>query len=421
MDHSQARRYIDECYKQGSVYGLEAVTALVKAMGEPQNGQNIIHIAGTNGKGSVGAFIAAVLTEAGYSTGRFISPSVFCYEERFQLNGEYIKNDDLADIITAVANAAEGIAEQPTGFELETAAALYYFKSKKCDFSLVECGLGGRADATNVIANNLIEVITHISLDHTALLGNTLAEIAAEKCGIIKQGTAVVSAQQSSEAAEVIKECCKQQNAVCNFVNNSDIRNIAFDGTAQSFDYKGFKGLKTRMLGKYQTENAALAVECITALRKKGFGISDKAVYDGLYKASWGARFEIVYREPLFILDGAHNPDGAKRLKESLDLYFKDRKKLFITGVFADKDYDGILKCLAPMADKIYAIQAPTSRGLAADKLAEAIKKYNTNVVISDINTAVKQCMGDKEHITAVFGSLSFMGQIREYISSFKE
>ncbi len=186
MNYIEARNYIDICYKRGSVYGLDAVTALVNKLNNPHTTQNIIHIAGTNGKGSVGTFISNVLIQAGYKVGRFVSPTVYCYEERFQINGRNIDSDSFANLMTRVSDAADEIDFNPTGFELETALALCYFKEEKCDFSIIECGLGGKSDATNVVDNNLITVLTSISLDHTALLGDTIEEIAREKCGIIK-------------------------------------------------------------------------------------------------------------------------------------------------------------------------------------------------------------------------------------------
>lgn len=416
MNYTQAKNYIDDCYKRGSVYGLESIRALVGALDNPQNGQKIIHIAGTNGKGSVGAFISSVLQRAGYKVGRFVSPTIYCYEERFQINGSYIKNVDFAHVMTLVRAAADKISFEPTGFELETAAALCYFKMERCDVSIIECGLGGRNDATNVIDNNMLTVLTSISLDHTALLGSTTAEIAEEKCGIIKAGAQVVSACQNSAAEAVIKKHCEQSSAPCLFVNNADILNRKYTMPYQSFDFEKYKSVETSMLGEYQFENAALALKCIDVLKETGFNITDESIYLGMREAHWGGRFEIIGSSPVFILDGAHNPDAAQRLKNSLDLYFCGCKFNFIIGVFADKDYDGILKITAPLADKIFAVKAPSPRGLDTSSLAAAALKYNDSVVQSSLKEAVACCKEQKDRVTAVFGSLSFMGEITGYI-----
>lgn len=421
MNYTQARNYIDNCYKKGSVYGLETIRALMNVLSNPQNGQRIIHIAGTNGKGSVGTFISNVLIEAGYKTGRFVSPTVYCYEERFQINGRYISNDSFAQVMTMVAEAAGTIDFEPTGFELETAAALCYFNIEQCDVSIIECGLGGKSDATNVIDNNMLTVLTSISLDHTALLGSTITRIAKEKCGIIKYCTQVVSIEQPREAEEVIRIACDKVGAEYSFVSKADIKNQNFNGLAQSFDYGKYKNIKISMLGDYQFENAALALRCVDVLNGKGFIIPEKAVYKGMEAAHWGGRFEVVNQAPLFILDGAHNPDAAQRLKNSLDLYFKGRRMLFIIGVFADKDYDNILKCTAHLAERIFAITAPSPRGLEAPVLVKAIKKYNENAYESDIGSAVEYCLKCKDYITVAFGSLSFIGNITEYVRKFKE
>lgn len=416
MNYTEAKNYIDDCYKKGSVYGLDSIRALISELGSPQNGQRIIHIAGTNGKGSVGTFIASVLQKAGYKVGRFVSPTIYCYEERFQINGSYINNDDFAQVMTLVKAAADKISFDPTGFELETVAALCYFKMEKCDVSIIECGLGGKNDATNVIDNNMLTVLTSISLDHTALLGSTTAEIAEEKCGIIKEGTQVVSACQESTAEVVIKKHCEQSSVPCRFVNNADILNRKYIMPCQSFDFEKYKSVEISMLGEYQFENAALALKCIDVLKETGFNITDESIYSGMREAHWGGRFEIIGSDPVFILDGAHNPDAAQRLKNSLDLYFGGCKFNFITGIFADKDYDGILKITAPLADKIFVIKAPSPRGLDTSSLAAAALKYNSSVVQSSLKEAVACCKEQKDHLTVAFGSLSFMGEITGYI-----
>lgn len=418
MDYIQAREFIDNAYKKGSIYGLDSIRALVEAVNRPQESLRIIHIAGTNGKGSVGTFISEVLREAGYKVGRYVSPTVYCYDERFQINGKNIPHDRFAQIMSRVAAAKDKIKFDPTGFELETAAALLYFKEEGCDTAVIECGLGGKTDATNVIDNNMLTIFTSISLDHTALLGSSVEEIAEEKCGIIKQGGRVVSIEQNPSAERVIKSCCKKLNASLSIVSKKNILNKRVCGFSQYFDYGKYKNVEINMLGSYQYENASLALECIESLKTMGFSIPLHAVYSGMKRAHWGARFEIVNTSPVFVLDGAHNPDAAKRLRDSLEIYFKNQKKLFIIGVFLDKDYDGILKNTAGLAEQIFTVKPPSARGLAADKLAAAARKYNDNVKASDIHSAVDYCMGQKDCVTVAFGSLSFMGLLTDYISN---
>jgi dihydrofolate synthase/folylpolyglutamate synthase len=280
----------------------------------------------------------------------------------------------------------------------------------------VECGLGGKSDATNVIDNNLLTVLTSISLDHTALLGATVEEIAKEKCGIIKPGTEVVSAEQDKSAEIVIGQCCGDVGVNCRFTDKSAIEYTGYSDGYQRMNYRNYNNIELGMLGDYQLENAALALECTDALKKKGYRIDKNAIYKGMKDARWGGRFEIVNRNPFVILDGAHNPDAAQRLKNSLELYFKDKELLFIIGVFADKDYDGILKITAPLAKKIFAIKAPSERGLDTALLAKATERYNENVVASKLNEAVDYCLTQTDCVTVAFGSLSFMGEITEYI-----
>ncbi len=420
MDYIQAREYIDNAYKKGSIYGLDSIRALVKALGNPQESLKIIHIAGTNGKGSVGAFISAVLVEAGYRVGRYVSPTVYCYAERFQINGVNISDNAFADIMSRVADGEAGTAFETTGFELETGAALLYFKEEKCDFAVVECGLGGRADATNVIDNNLLTVLTSISLDHMAILGDSIEEIAMEKCGIIKEKARVVSSEQQPSARGVIEEYCNKTGSTVSFVDNRSILNKQVKGYSQYFDYNGYKNVEIGMLGVYQYENAALALMAVDTLRELGFNISPQAVYKGMKRARWGGRFDIVSRDPIFVLDGAHNPNGAARLRESLELYFKDKRLQFIMGIFSDKDYEGIVQNTADLAERIYTITPPSPRGLDAKALAKTVEKYNANVEASDIYRAADSCMRQKDRITVAFGSLSFMGMLTEYISQLK-
>ncbi|MBQ9519805.1 MAG: bifunctional folylpolyglutamate synthase/dihydrofolate synthase [Firmicutes bacterium] len=397
MTYEQTIQYLSGLSKFGIVLGLDNMRALLDALGHPENGQKIIHIAGTNGKGSTGAFIAAGLMSAGYKAGRYVSPTVFCYEERFQINGAFTPQSELPEIIETVKTAAEKADITPTVFETETAAALLYFKNKGCDYTLLEVGMGGRLDATNAVNDTYCSVITPIALDHTAYLGDTLAKIAFEKAGIIKQNGIVFSAVQAEEAAEVLKEVSKTQNAKLTFCEKPVIHK---DG---SFDCKTYKNLKISLKGGYQYQNAALAAEVLKFL------INDEsAVRDGFSKTEWAGRFQLIKGDPVFIFDGAHNPQGAQALADGLKNY---KNIVYICGIFADKDYKKMVGITAPLAKKVYTVTPPSPRGLDAQELKKEFLKYLPDVTATTLENAIDAAMQNKGGCVAVFGSLSFLGE----------
>jgi len=300
MNYKEARVYLDEVSKYGSVLGLESMRELLRRLGDPQNELKFIHISGTNGKGSVLAYLSTILSGAGYRTGRYISPTLFSYRERIQVDGEYIEKESLACHVTAIAAAAEDMQKaglpSPTVFEIETALAFLYFKEKRCDIVTLEVGCGGLLDATNVITTTLMEVIASISMDHTDLLGDTLAKIAAQKAGIIKPDTMVVSAQQKSEAAQVIEDTCKEQHCTLQMVDESKISNVHYGAEGQTFSYKTWENVAISLAGSYQIKNAALALEGVEALRKLGYALSDQQVREGLLHTAWRGRFTTLPR-----------------------------------------------------------------------------------------------------------------------------
>ena len=402
MTYSEALAYVESLKDRGIVPGLSNMIRLCETLGNPQDCIKTVHIAGTNGKGSVGAYLGKILECEGYYTGRYVSPSVGDTLESFLINGTAVSEDDYAQCMSIVRDAAKRIEREgffPTPFETETAAAFVLFKMKKCDFALIECGMGGRLDATNVIKSPVCSVITKISTDHTAFLGNTIAEIASEKAGIIKQGGFAVSARQCDDAAAVIAEKCRELCTPIEFADKAEIITGGLDGI--DFSYKG-KTYHTSLSGLYQAQNAALAI--CTAQR---MGISEKAISEGVKKARWAYRFEVISREPLVILDGAHNPDGAAELARTVGRYFKKEDVTFVFGMFRDKDYEKTAELTAPLCKKIYTVKPPSERGLEAETLAETVKKYNENVAVSDIETAVWQA--EESRVTVCFGSLSFL------------
>ncbi len=425
MNYKEARVYLDEVSKYGSVLGLESMRELLHRLGDPQNELKFIHISGTNGKGSVLAYLSTILSGAGYRTGRYISPTLFSYRERIQVDGEYIEKESLACHVTAIAAAVEDMQKaglpSPTVFEIETALAFLYFKEKRCDIVTLEVGCGGLLDATNVITTTLMEVIASISMDHTDLLGDTLAKIAAQKAGIIKPDTMVVSAQQKSEAAQVIEDTCKEQHCTLQMVDESKISNVHYGAEGQTFSYKTWENVAISLAGSYQIKNAALALEGVEALRKLGYALSDQQVREGLLHTAWRGRFTTLRRDPTVIIDGAHNPAAALELKESLERYFPGKTLYFVMGMFKDKDYAQVIDLTAPLARHIITVETPGNpRAMPARELAEAVGKVNPSVEWADsVAHGVEKAlaMAGKEDAVIVFGSLSFLGEAADAVN----
>ena len=419
MNYAEARVYLDEVSKYGSVLGLENMRELLGRLGNPQDDLKFIHISGTNGKGSVLAYLSTILSGGGYRTGRYISPTLFSYRERIQVDEQKIEKESLAHHVTAIAKAIEEMkaenAGNPTAFEVETALAFLYFKEKDCDIVVLETGLGGALDATNIIKTTVMEVIAPISMDHMDFLGDTLKKIAMQKAGIIKPHTAVVSASQEPDAKKVLNHVCKENQCSMYMVDPAQITDVLYDIEEQQFSYKNWKNVKITLAGSYQILNAALALEGVEELRRLGYRLTDEQVRQGLYRAVWRGRFTLLSKNPAVIIDGAHNPGAAKELKHSLDLYFKGKDLYYIFGVFQDKDYQEVIRLTAPLAKHIITVQTPGNpRALPADELKEAVQAVNPSVeAAQSIQEAVKKSLqlAKKEDAIIIFGSLSFLGE----------
>ena len=424
MNYTEARKFIDEVSTRGSELGLTSITNLLNLLGNPQDDLKFVHVGGTNGKGSLLAYLESILRTAGYQVGRYISPTLFSYRERIQVNGSYISREAFARLLTQVAEAMEQMKAQgmglPTVFEVETAVSFLYFKETNCDLVLLEVGMGGRLDATNLIKTPVLTALVSISMDHMEFLGNTLAEIAWNKAGIFKDGVPAVSIGQIEEAAEVIRKEAAKKSTSCTFVDKGLFEDVVYGLEEQRFSYKEFKNMVIHLAGLHQIENAALALECIRSLRASGYPVADEAVREGLEKTQWKGRFTIIHREPMVIIDGAHNPDAAERLREAVEQYFPNKKKYYIFGVFSDKEYDKIIDSTAPMADHIFAIETPDNpRALPKEKLVEAVKPVNPSVeAAEDITDAVKKAFAaaGPEDVILIFGSLSFLGEVERTI-----
>ncbi len=374
MNYTEALEYIHSICWTFTKPGLERISALCEKLGNPQNELKFIHVAGTNGKGSFCSMLDSVLRHAGYKTGLFTSPYIKVFNERMQFCGNNIADDELAEITEYVKPFADSMEDKPTEFELITAIGFEYFRRKKCDVVILEAGMGGRLDSTNIIKSSLLSVITGISLDHTAFLGDTVEKIAAEKAGIIKENGSVLFGGNSKSVEEVIKAKAAEMNADYHFADKSRLEIISSDLSGSLFNYLDYKEIKLPLLGLYQPENAANVLCALEILKGKGFTVSEEAVRAGLLAARWPARFEIISRDPLIIFDGAHNPEGIETAVKSIKRYFGDKKVCILTGVMKDKDYNYIANKFSEISDRAFTITPQNPRALPAEEYAKVLE-----------------------------------------------
>lgn len=422
MTERQAMEYIEHASGFGIVPGLDSIRELCGRLGDPQKELKFIHVAGTNGKGSVSAYTASVLQCAGYRVGRYISPVIFDYRERIQVNGRMISKKALCQGIQQIKAVCDAMTEaglpHPTSFEIETALGFLYFLKKDCDIVVLETGMGGLLDATNIVENTVMAVFTSISMDHMSFLGNTLEEIATQKAGVIKTDCTVVSISQSPEVMAVLFGRAEEMGCPVTVAGIEKITNVRYGLTHQQFDYGRYKKLEISLAGKYQVENAALAVEALEALRERGFLLTEEQLRRGLRETDWPGRFTVIKKHPLFIVDGAHNEDAAKRLTESVTFYFTNRKIIYIMGVLKDKEYEKIIALTHAYADHIITVTPPGNpRALPAYELAMEVAKVHPKVTAVDsLEEAVEMSLllAGSEDVIIAFGSLSFLGRLME-------
>lgn len=423
MTYQEVMDYIEELKVYGSVPGLDNIRNLCDKLGNPQKDLSFVHIAGTNGKGSVLAFLSEVLKEAGYRTGRYISPTLFEYRERIQVNNRSISKKELCVQMTRLKEICRELEEEgkphPTAFEIETAMAFQYFKEQKCQIVVLETGLGGLLDATNIVTNTLAAVFTSISMDHMGVLGRTLQEIAEHKAGIMKPGATAVALKKDMEVIAVLQKKAALLGIPFITVEPDQATGIKRNLTKQTFSYKEYKNLTISLVGAYQIENALLAAQTIRVLKEKGFQIPDQAVYKGFERTSWQGRFQVLAKRPYFIADGAHNRDGAKYLAKTIRLYFTNRKIIYIIGMLRDKEQDEILKETAFLASQVLTVPTKGERGLSAYDLACKAKEYHEHVTASDsVEEAVEMAylLADKDTVIIAFGSLSYLGGLIQMV-----
>lgn len=418
MTFNEAIAYIENYTWSTTRLGLERTLELLERLGNPQKQLKFIHVGGSNGKGSTCSMLASVLKEAGYRTGLYTSPHVLAFGERMQVNGHYISNEDLASVTERVKVAADAMEDHPSQFELVTAIAMVYFAEQNCDIVVLEVGMGGALDSTNAIDAPEVAVLCNIALEHTEYLGNTIEEIAATKAGIIKAGSDVVCYNSTPSAVNVVGKVAAEKGAKFHLVDFSSVTPVSHDLSGETFLWNDLE-LNVPLLGDYQLHNAATALTAVSALRDRGWTISDDAVVAGLARTRWPARFEVLGKEPLFILDGGHNPQCAEVVAENLTKYLGDEKLVVLTGVLADKDYTEMMRSVLPHAKEFLCVTPDSPRALPAEDLKQLLGALGCHATCFDnIPDAVHAALKTGEPVIA-FGSLYMAGDIRR--SYYKE
>ena len=438
MTYEQALDYIHSVCWKGSRPGLTRTVELTNRLGRPQDSLKFIHVAGTNGKGSTSAMLAAVLQRAGYKVGLYTSPFILRFNERMRIDGCDIPDEELAEITEFVKPHAEAMADTPTEFELITAIALCYFARNHCDYVVFEVGMGGRLDSTNVIDAETVvaSVITGIAMDHTAFLGDTPEKIAAEKAGIIKAGVPVVyggnhppvglatgdslPSPEAISCGAVIREKAAKMNAPYVETNHTQLANIRSDLFGADFDFGGYKDLHVSLSGLYQPHNAANVLTLLDILRTRGLTIPESAIREGLASVKWPARFEVLTREPLVIADGGHNPEGIDAAIASVKAYFKDETILLLTGVMADKDYGHMVARMGEVSARAFCVRPANDRALDPVKYAEAFREIGVPAegyatVAEGVKAAMETAKREGKALLCL-GSLYMYGEVREAV-----
>jgi len=421
MTYNDALDYLDGLSSLGIRPGLEGVKLLAQETEALSDTIEYIHVVGTNGKGSTSLFISEILRAAGYKVGVYASPAVFSEREIIKVNGREISKADYAEILEEISTKNTFGC---TRFEVETIMALLYFKKKECDIAIIEAGMGGELDATNITKRSLATVFTSIGMDHIQYLGDTIEKIAATKAGIIKDDSVVVSAPQTEAVIKVIKEKAGLHNSKMHLCDSSEMKSVKFHAKGTVFNYREFKNIKLSLLGTFQVINASLAIDTVLALAEKGIIVNSKHIYKGLEKATEAGRFEKICEKPLFFIDGAHNPPASERLRETIETYFTKKKIIYIMGMLRDKDVETVVKNTADLADCIFTVATPNAkRTMSSYELADVVRKYNSVVTSMDsVEEAVEMALlmagTEKDIVIVGFGSLSHLSRIKQAVWS---
>lgn len=432
MKHIQTLEYLERLRVFGSNYGLERTEKLLEKLGNPHEKIKLIHIAGTNGKGSTSSILGNILISHGYRVGFFNSPHLEDIEETIRINNENIKEEEFIELINEIKVYVDEVIEEgfnhPTEFEVLTCIMFLYLYRKKVDFGIIEVGLGGRLDSTNVI-NPILSIITSISLDHINILGDNITEITKEKCGIIKKNTPVITCMQKDEALEVIIEKASLMNSNLIVSNSNNFRFINVSFNDKIYQEVGFKFdekeeiLKLPLLGDHQIINLSLAISAIKELNSLNYiDLDIEKVKFGVFNTKWNGRLEVINKEPIIVLDGAHNLEGIEVLKRSIDKYFKFNNLYLVIGILKDKEVEKMVEVITPSANKVYTLEPNSIRAEKAETLKEIIKKYNDNVEsFEDYNKAIEDVLSkaNEKDLILVCGSLYMIGSIRSLFYNF--
>lgn len=430
MNYNEALKYISDTYKFGSKLGLENIKKLTELLGNPQDKYKIIHIAGTNGKGSTSNMTHDVLMANGYKVGLFISPYLEEFTERIQINKEHIDKDSLGRITALVKEKVDIMVKEgfnhPTEFEIVTAIGFKYFEEQNIDFLVLEVGLGGRFDATNAISKSLISVITSISYDHTEYLGDTLEKIAYEKAGIIKENNDVVIYPQEKNIVDVVREQAKLKNSKVHLTDKDDIHLISTDIDGQILSYSNksvfdLENFKINLLGEHQIYNCLTVLKVLEVLKEKGYNITEESIRQGLSSCKFAGRFEIIQKNPIIILDGGHNINGVEYFSKAVKRYFPDKKIILFYGMLKDKHPEMIIDYLTDISKEIYTLTPNNPRAINAEDLAKLIKEKNSSVKVEALDSYEKILPivknAGKDECIACVGSLYLIGDIRTLLT----
>lgn len=438
MTYTEAMAYIHSVCWKGSRPGLERITELCHALGDPQDHLKFIHVAGTNGKGSTCAMLSSILTEAGLKVGLFTSPYIVTFNERMRVNGQNISNEALAEVTSMVKPYAQAMADTPTEFELITAIGFVYFLRAGCDVVILEAGMGGRLDSTNVISpdSTLLSIITGISMDHTAYLGDTPEKIAFEKAGIIKTGVPVLfggdhppvggspDSTVHQSVGNVIKDVAKGRQSPYLATDFSQLENVKCDFSGSTFDFAQYKKMHMPLLGVYQPYNAANVLTAIDILREHGMIVTDAHIQKGLANVTWQGRFEVLCQNPMVISDGGHNPEGVDAAVAGIKQYMEGQKVYLLTGVMADKDYTLMVDRMAEVSERVFAVRPDNDRAMSAAQYAQifaekGISSQGYASVAEAVFAAMDACK-DNGKVLLCLGSLYMYGEVKAAVERYQ-
>ncbi len=398
MNYNQALEFIHSSSNYFCKPGLDRIKRLCDSLGNPQDSLKFIHVAGTNGKGSFCAMLSSVLQNAGYKVGRYTSPYILDFNERIAVNGCPISNSDLCALCDKIKPYCDNTEDSPTEFEVITALGFEHFKNEKCDIVILECGMGGKFDATNIIKTPILSVITGVDFDHQNFLGDTIEQIAQEKTGIIKQNVPCIWCGDNIAAENIIKNTAKENNAPLYTPEKDKLQINSLDLSGTSFNYGEFKNVEISLLGNYQPLNAANVLTACSILNNSGFTVERNSIYNGLRNVTWHARFEKLGENPLIIFDGAHNPQGIRASVDSIKMYFGNKKVNILSGVMADKDYNFMVRAIGEVANNIYCVTPDNPRALKSNKYCDTFKNLGFNSFFFDsIEDGLMKAMNDSK------------------------